>query len=330
MNTSFSSTIPWCVVPAFISLNAHLNAAEKMTYVVISSSSGAKGYCWPSQKVLSQLVGCSLSTLKRCLRRLVELGLLAVEETVHGHTLCYYPLRPGGDGKPVSTVSSSKTENMVHSEPPLAQGELQINKVNIKRQISPLPPHAASTPPVSMCRPVRTEGDVSLTTFEKVWAAYPRKEAYGLAKSAFFRMRRSLPALSTLLDCISFKKDSWAGRETRYIPSLEYFLKGERWLDSDYVEYTSAPKAVPVPPDPHPELSWKAPAPVQSPEETKGIAAFMSSITRPLSAAERGVLSAFWRDQHRKGVTLTEQDGARFGNGTLFAEMQRLSMRAAV
>lgn len=331
-NTIFLPT-PLAFIPEFIQKNHELSMAERMTYAVIASVSGRNNFCWHSQKELSDRVGCSLSTLKRCIRRLTELGLLVTKANVHGHTLCYFPLAP----------SSSKA---AQSEPTLAHGELQIIKDNIKqRNISPLPPHrpekrqlcaaVPSFPPEQ--RHLRTSptacrggGDSSLLkNFEKLWAAYPKKEAIGLAKHIFFKMKGALPSIDCLLDCISFKMNtSWADKETRYIPALENFLKGERWLDDDYVVYKSTPKKSTT----KVTVSVETPIPEikETPEEKQALALFLSSVPRDLFPAEKAIISAFWRQQHRKGITLTAQDGAKLGHGALYTELPKLiAMRGA-
>jgi len=356
------------IIPAHIANNSSLNCYEKMTYCMIDSLSGKKGYCWPSHETLAQSIGCSVRTVIRSIRRLEELGLLKQgkqDKPEHGHSLCYYPQRPSSsknfhdrqpDSKPTQNALRTGKE-LCHTDRPvcreLCHTDRQIIK-DIKTYFSPLPPHwvegekrllnsaASTTPPVTTHRPLRGTsaacgggGESSpMKNFEKLWAAYPKKEAIGLAKSTFFKMKRVLPSIECLLDCISFKKStSWAGKEIRYIPSLEYFLQGERWLDDDYVEYKSAPKVVPAvsASAPHPEVTMKAPEIKETPEQTQGITSFVSSISRNLSPAEKSVIGAFWRDMHRKGITLTAQDGAKFGNGAIYTEMQRLSaMRVAV
>ena len=356
------------IIPAHIANNSSLNCYEKMTYCMIDSLSGRKGFCWPSHETLAQLIGCSVRTVIRSIRRLEELGLLKQEKqnkAKYASSLRYYPQRPSSSTKLCDRQTDSKPSQpaqrtgieLCHTdrEPcrEVCHTDRQIYK-DIKTHFSPLPPHgfegekrllnsaASTTPPVTTHRPLRgtsaacgVGGESSLMrTFEKLWAAYPKKEAFGLAKSTFFKMKRVLPSIDCLLDCISFKMNtSWAGKEIRYIPSLEYFLQGERWLDGDYVEYKSAPKAVPAVSASvqQPELTMKAPELKETPEETQGITSFVSSIARNLSPAEKGVIGAFWRDLHRKGITLTAQDGAKFGNGALYTEMRRLSaMRAAV
>lgn len=75
----------------------------------------------------------------------------------------------------------------------------------------------------------------SFSDFERVYAAYPRKEAKGLARVAWRNLARSrcLPALSVILAAIERFKGSanWQRENGRFVPQLSNFLKGERWDD---------------------------------------------------------------------------------------------------
>lgn len=75
----------------------------------------------------------------------------------------------------------------------------------------------------------------SFSVFEKVYAAYPRKEAKGLAKIAWTQLARTgaLPELAVILAAISrfSASHNWQRENGRFIPQLSNFLKGERWND---------------------------------------------------------------------------------------------------
>lgn len=75
----------------------------------------------------------------------------------------------------------------------------------------------------------------SFSDFERIWEAYPRKEAKGLAKAAWSHLLRSgsLPAIAIILATIERFKASanWQRENGRFIPQLSNFLKGERWSD---------------------------------------------------------------------------------------------------
>lgn len=308
-------------IPDFIQKNHELSMAERMTYSVIASVSGRKKFCWHSQKELSERIGCSLSTFKRCVCRLMALGLLATKANVHGHTLCYYPLSPA-------------SSQVAHSELPLAHDELQIIKDNIKqRNFSPLPPQAAhpknpiTISAFSRALPVRNTSSVvregvgeTFSDFEELWNRYPRHDAKGTALAVWKNLKRGqkLPALSVLLKCVSDAKETWAWTKEggRYVPYLSNWLRGQRWMDASEKETDVAavrPKAdlssMPKMPEP----------PVVTDEDREGFKRLLSGITDSLSPGEEAAVFAIWRSLHRKGLTLTAADCT--GSGPLWRRM---------
>lgn len=138
MRNTSSSAVAYSYVPGFISGNNQLTHLEKLTYLIIDSASGVKRFCWHSQKAIAEMVGCSLSTVIRAIRRLKELGLFRTGETVHGHTLRYYPLVP------ISRLQSSSCSvgqgGQSFKDRSLCQKDIQILKNNIKKKSLPLPP----------------------------------------------------------------------------------------------------------------------------------------------------------------------------------------------
>ncbi|MCD7984446.1 MAG: hypothetical protein LUG19_09370 [Desulfovibrio sp.] len=71
--------------------------------------------------------------------------------------------------------------------------------------------------------------------FERLWTAYPRKEAKELARSAWHRLWRhgEVPALDVLLGVLDrFRASvSWNKEHGRFVPQLVNWLRGRRWLD---------------------------------------------------------------------------------------------------
>ena len=84
-------------------------------------------------------------------------------------------------------------------------------------------------------RPAGGVGSAELD-FETAWESYPRKEAKGFARMAWFKLLRSgqLPSLQELLSAIarSSASESWQKEQGRFIPQMANWLRGQRWLDS--------------------------------------------------------------------------------------------------
>jgi hypothetical protein len=109
-----------------------------------------------------------------------------------------------------------------------------LNKQKEENTNPPLPPVAVSrsTPPAP--KPMGGGGSFS-PDFEKLWEAYPRKDAKDPAEKAFKQLLRSrqLPSLSELLAAIKrfMATTQWQKNNGRFIPYLSKFLKDRRWLD---------------------------------------------------------------------------------------------------
>ena len=76
---------------------------------------------------------------------------------------------------------------------------------------------------------------MSVSNFEKVWELYPKKEAKGLARSAWLRLQREglLPPLSRIESSIRhfMTSETWQREQGRFVPQMSNWLRGQRWLD---------------------------------------------------------------------------------------------------
>lgn len=59
-----------------LDLKVELTPAEKLTLVAIADHADQNNFCWPSHKLTAARVGVSVSTIKRCIRHMEDLGLL--------------------------------------------------------------------------------------------------------------------------------------------------------------------------------------------------------------------------------------------------------------
>lgn len=334
-NTS-SLAVAYSYVPGFISENRQLTPLEKLTYLIIDSASGAKRFCWHSQKAIAEMVGCSLSTVIRAIRRLKALGLLRTEETVHGHTLRYYPLVP------ISRLQSSSCPveqgGQRFKDRSLCQKDIQILKNNIKKKSLPLPPQNPSVatrafPRTLSAMPVSAVPEMvgdNFSDFETLWDSYPRHEAKGMAFVIWKSLKRGrkLPPLSVLLSSISNAKETWAWTKDggRYVPYLSNWLRGRRWMDFSPQEPVSVPvlPKIELPPMPKP--------PIITDEDKADFHHFLSGLPDSLSEGEESMVFALWRAlRHSKGLTLMAADVGS-GSGLLWRRMtiaaKRLTCRS--
>lgn len=135
---------------------------------------------------------------------------------------------------------------------------------------SPLSPHTSARGQGGSIPPIRSSvtgartgatpqadgwGDVSCgkkktpfqainAAFERLYAAYPRKEAREAARAAWHQLWRngSLPAPDRLLTALDAFRASphWNREHGRFVPYLVNWLRGRRWLDEPAVPDTAA------------------------------------------------------------------------------------------
>jgi hypothetical protein len=67
------------LIPEYIATHNSLSAEEKLFYSLIHSLISRFGFCWASNKYLSELSNCSASTIHRYLRKLAKHNLIVIE-----------------------------------------------------------------------------------------------------------------------------------------------------------------------------------------------------------------------------------------------------------
>ena len=206
-----------------------------------------KDYCWPSYSKLAERMRCSINSVKNYFRELVDAKLVLVQKESYRSSK-YFLLKPSEEmlkdskrehraeniaDRPDANLSKFDDNQPNFGENPSNIGYLKNPNKQIQETPSStsLPQRNAESPEKEKAMGV---GD-SFSDFERVYAAYPRKEAKGLARAAWRNLARSnsLPALSVILEAIERFKGTtnWQRENGRFIPQLSNFLKGERWND---------------------------------------------------------------------------------------------------
>lgn len=236
------------ILPEFI-LKLSIPAGAKLLYSVLCGYSYDKGFCWPSHSTLAKRLGCSINTIKNHLQELVKCKLVAIKKENY-HSSKFFLLPPPEELQPASTKSDASFTQTVKTNPNLSTIESDPSKFdddpskigylnnlkNTKKENStpPIPRVDNNSFPDKHSHCV-SGGGISFSDFEKVYEAYPRKEAKGLAKIAWHNLLRSgsLPNVDIILQAIErFKSHiNWQRENGRFIPQLSNFLKGERWND---------------------------------------------------------------------------------------------------
>lgn len=90
-----------------------------------------------------------------------------------------------------------------------------------------------------------SRAEMSFPDFEKAWTLYPRKEAKGLASTAWKALQRlgQLPPLQELENSIRqfMSSENWQREQGRFVPQMSNWLRGQRWLDTPPTVAPGAP-----------------------------------------------------------------------------------------
>ncbi len=206
-----------------------------------------KDYCWPSYSKLAERMNCSINSIKNYFRELVKAKLVLVQKESYRSSK-YFLLKPseemGNDSRRehcaenLVSPQDANLSNFDGNPPKFGENPSNVGYLkNPNKQIQETPP-STNLPQCNIESPEKEKamgvGD-SFSDFERVYAAYPRKEAKGLARAAWRNLARSnsLPAPSVILEAIERFKGTtnWQRENGRFIPQLSNFLKGERWND---------------------------------------------------------------------------------------------------
>ena len=206
-------------------------------YALLCDYAADKDHCWPSQSTLAKRLSCSISSVKNYLGELVREKLISVKREQYRSSV-YYLLRPAELVEKQKTEFTNKQSEADCYE--AKSGYLTNLSKQSKEKDSPLSPHAlgeTTVNPVRRAFRAPAGGGVSSTLqdFESPWALYPKKDAKGFARMAWFKVLRSgpVPPLPELHAAIRrfASSEGWQREQGRFVPQMGNWLRGQRWLD---------------------------------------------------------------------------------------------------
>lgn len=224
------------ILPQFV-LQKSITFGAKTMYALLCDYAADKDHCWPSQATLSKKLSCSISSVKNYLGELIREKLISVKREQYRSSV-YYILRPEELVEKQKTEFTNKQSEVDCYE--AKSGYLTNLSKQSKEKDSPLSPHG---PGETTVNPVRrafrapAAGGVSSTLqdFESTWALYPKKDAKGFARMAWFKLLRSgqLPPPPELHAAIRrfASSEGWQREQGRFVPQMGNWLRGQRWLD---------------------------------------------------------------------------------------------------
>ena len=210
-------------------------------YALLCNYASEKDHCWPSQATLAARLSCSVSSVKKYLAELVGSNLVHVRREQYRSSV-YYMLEPahlkGNSSEDAMPDVRAAKCGCHQSNSACSQSKSgYINTLNKQREIQnpPLPPVRPAASDVTAPPRSFVSGGKILSDFEKAWELYPKKEAKGLARTAWLRLQREglLPPVAQIESVIRhfMGTESWQREQGRFVPQMSNWLKGQRWLD---------------------------------------------------------------------------------------------------
>ena len=220
------------IIPQFV-LAKPITLGAKIMYALLCNYASEKDHCWPSHATLASRLSCSVSSVKNYLTELVRVNLIEVRREQYRSSV-YYLLFPAD--LQIRPAKNDCPQPKADCREPNSGYLNNLNK-QIQEKNPPLPPTEQEQPkavPVSDAPSAGCAASLA-QDFEKAWELYPKKDAKGFARMAWFKLYRSglLPALSEILESIRrfAASGSWQRDQGRFVPQMGNWLRGQRWLD---------------------------------------------------------------------------------------------------
>lgn len=243
------------IIPHFISENNTLSSEAKYLYGVLCDYARDKVYCYPSKQTLANRLNCSINSIKKYLKQLIEMGFLRAEMSLKmGKEIFRLFCPPKNDTVPAQASpqnpAQEEQEKRLQEVPQEAPAVVQKNfnkgcqnltggaskfdgKANVNlNNINPPTPHEQE-----QAKKSKRVWDYKFYNleFQNFWNLYPKKERREDARQAWFKLSRQgkIPTLDILKKALDYFSDnsSWHRENGRYVPHAVNFLFGLRWLD---------------------------------------------------------------------------------------------------
>ena len=186
------------------------NAGQKLVLLMLANHSNFHtGQCNPSHKLLANECAMGISTLKGHIQALQEFGYITI---IHKYADAIqlpnqYKLNFDGVGQNLADGGSESDGGI---------GQNLATNLEDKPGIQP-----------------RVNVVQENTSFDKFWAAYPKRTAKDDAKRAFAKRKVTPALLEEMLTAIAKQKntDQWKKENGQFIPNPATWLNQGRWQD---------------------------------------------------------------------------------------------------
>lgn len=240
-----------------------LSDSAKLLYGRITSLTDREGYCWASNKALSELTGCGERTISRLVAQLEErghiwtetvpaprkggherriyIGARAAEGVTHGGEASDENVSSNGEASDEKRVDKIGEGSQFWRGGVDKNGEPYLKRNNKQEYNIPLnPPRGEERVKKTRKHTTKYAPDWKPERFAGFWAYYPRHENPQGAVKAWDKLKPSDELISTIARALEKLKTTDAWQRDIGIPHAATFLNDERWRDAEGVKVAPA------------------------------------------------------------------------------------------
>lgn len=241
------------ILPIEVLKDRRLNARDLRVLVALHAFKNQEGCCWPSRGLLAALTGLPASRISTVTTRLAALGWLSKEGNGGRSRACRYRMRLPETATDSGTVPDSVTvaDAVMKTVTGSVSKTLTESATGIEQTMNePENEPLSVAEPAGEYRARECRGPLTVS-FERFWAAYPKKRNKGDACKAWRALNPDERLVGVILQAIERAKSfaQWRKDGGQFIPYPASWLRARGWEDEERVD------VVPLPADPRGERS---------------------------------------------------------------------------
>lgn len=239
----------FAVITAPILDDRVLADSAKLLYGRITSLTDREGYCWATNKALSELTGYGERTISRLVAQLEERGHIWTQ-TVAAPTKGGRERRIYIGARAARGVDKIGDTRQFWRDGIAKNGETLLIGMNNKQEYNPpiIPPKGDGANGRKRSKPHTTKyaPDWKPERFAGFWSFYPRHEKALAAVNVWDKLKPSDELIDTIARALDKLKATDEWQRGIGIPYAATFLNGERWRDAEGLKSAGAHADAPV------------------------------------------------------------------------------------
>jgi len=250
------------ILPIEVLRDTRLTLRDLRVLIALHAFKDQAGRCWPSRGLLAALTGLPERRITNVTTRLAAIGWLSKEGNGGRSRSCRYRLGiPKTVTRTVTVLAQETvTEPVTVSEPETVTDLDETVTDSVTKTVTDLVTDIEQTmnipenKPLSCAEPevdeYRANADARVPTaaalansFERFWAAYPKKRNKGDAWKAWKSLKLREVLVAAILAAVERAKTSvqWRKDEGQFIPYPASWLRARGWEDEEHVDVVPLP-----------------------------------------------------------------------------------------